>query len=52
MAKFDPVMKEHLWKIKEKQIADTYLSKRIQNELICLVAQCTTEAIVERVRRA
>lgn len=52
MAKFDPVMKEHLWKIKEKQIADTYLSKRIQNELICLVAQCTTDAIVERVRRA
>ncbi|XP_063760509.1 zinc finger MYM-type protein 1-like [Eleginops maclovinus] len=52
MAKFDPVMKEHLWKMKAKQIADTYLSKRIQNELICLVAQCTTDALVERVRRA
>lgn len=52
MAKFDPIMKEHLRRIEENELTETYLSKSIQDELICLVAQCTTEAIVERVRRA
>ena len=52
MAQFDPVMCEHLRRIKVKEAADTYLSSRIQNELVSLVAKCTTDAIVQRVRKA
>lgn len=52
MAQFDPVMREHLRRIQAKQLSDTYLSKNIQNELISLVAKCTTDAIVERVKTA
>lgn len=52
MAQFDPVMREHLRRIQAKELSDTYLSKPIQNELICLVAKCTTDAIVERVKKA
>ncbi|XP_073723533.1 zinc finger MYM-type protein 1 [Misgurnus anguillicaudatus] len=52
MAQFDPVMREHLRRIQTKQQSDTYLSKTIQNELISLVAKCTTDAIIERVKAA
>ncbi|XP_077091465.1 zinc finger MYM-type protein 1-like [Siphateles boraxobius] len=52
MAKFDPFMKEHLRRIQEKELSDTYLSKHIQNELISHVAKSTLDAIVEKVKRA
>uniref|UniRef100_A0A8C6WU32 TTF-type domain-containing protein n=1 Tax=Neogobius melanostomus TaxID=47308 RepID=A0A8C6WU32_9GOBI len=52
MAQFDPIMQEHLRRVQAKEISDTYLSKPIQNELISLVAQCTINAIVERVKTA
>lgn len=52
MAQFDPSMREHLRRIQAKELSDTYLSKPIQNELICLVAKFTTDAIVERVKKA
>ncbi len=52
MAQFDPVMREHLRRIQTKELSDTYLSKHIQNELISIVAKCTTDAIVERVKTA
>uniref|UniRef100_A0A8C6WW11 TTF-type domain-containing protein n=1 Tax=Neogobius melanostomus TaxID=47308 RepID=A0A8C6WW11_9GOBI len=52
MAQFDPIMQEHLRRVQAKEISDTYLSKHIQNELISLVAQCTINAIVERVKTA
>lgn len=52
MAKFDPIMKEHLRRIEEKELVEIYFSKNIWNKLIGLVAQCTTKTIVDRVRRA
>ncbi|KAK0155422.1 hypothetical protein N1851_002224 [Merluccius polli] len=48
MAQFDPVMREHLRRIQAKEASDTYLSSRIQNEVVSLVAKCTTDAIVDR----
>ncbi|XP_070399913.1 zinc finger MYM-type protein 1-like [Nothobranchius furzeri] len=52
MAQFDPVMQDHLRQIQKKEISDSYFSKDIQNELISLVAKCTTDAVVERIKRA
>ena len=52
MAQFDPVMREHLRRIQAKEAYDTYLSSRIQNEIISLVAKCTTDAIVDRIKKA
>lgn len=52
MAKFDPFMKEHLRRIQEKELSDTYLSKHIQNVLITHVAKGILDAIVEKVKRA
>nr|XP_054592229.1 zinc finger MYM-type protein 1-like [Nothobranchius furzeri] len=52
MAQFGPVMQDHLRRIQKKEISDSYLSKDIQNELISLVAKCTTDAVVERMKRA
>ena len=36
-AKFEPVLKEHMRRIKDDEIADHYLGKTIQNELIQLI---------------
>ena len=52
MAQFDPVMREHLRRIQAKEASDTNLSSRIQNEIISLVAKCTTDAIVDRIKKA
>uniref|UniRef100_A0A3Q1DI04 TTF-type domain-containing protein n=1 Tax=Amphiprion ocellaris TaxID=80972 RepID=A0A3Q1DI04_AMPOC len=52
MAQFDPVMREHLRRIEAKEQNETFLSPRNQNELISLVAKCTIDAIVERVKNA
>lgn len=51
MAQFDPIMREHL-RSQDKELSDNYLSKHIQNELISLVAKCTIDAIVEKVKQA
>lgn len=45
-------MNEHLRRIKNKECQEHYLSKRIQNELISLVAQKTTDAIADLIKRA
>ncbi|XP_078024518.1 zinc finger MYM-type protein 1-like [Epinephelus lanceolatus] len=52
MAQFDPIMREHLRRSQAKELSDNYLSKHIQNELISLVAKCTIDAIVEKVKKA
>lgn len=52
MVQFDPVMREHLRRIQAKEASDTYLSSRIQNEVVSLVAKCTTHAIVDQVKKA
>ncbi|XP_042387979.1 uncharacterized protein LOC121980078 [Zingiber officinale] len=38
IAKFDPIMNEHLWRIKDHETYTTYLGSRIQNELIQMLA--------------
>ncbi|KAL7384364.1 hypothetical protein ABVT39_000756 [Epinephelus coioides] len=52
MAQFDPIMREHLRRSQAKELSDNYLSKHLQNELISLVAKCTIDAIVEKVKKA
>ena len=34
LSKYDPILSEHVLKVKSKQIKDHYLGKNIQNELI------------------
>ena len=52
IAKFDPVMQEHLRRIQDGEIHDHYLGKRIQNELVKLMADNVKETIVKRVKNA
>uniref|UniRef100_H3B7L2 DUF4371 domain-containing protein n=1 Tax=Latimeria chalumnae TaxID=7897 RepID=H3B7L2_LATCH len=52
LAKFDPVMSEHLRRIEKKEISDHHLSKDIQNELISQMGRHILQAIVEKVHCA
>ncbi|KAL6479337.1 hypothetical protein MHYP_G00127700 [Metynnis hypsauchen] len=52
MAQFDPVMRDHVKRVAEKAVHESYFSKMIQNELICLVGSCVTKTIVERVKKS
>lgn len=51
-AKFDPVLCEHLRRIRDKKIFDTYLGKYIQNEMIDLVAETVMNKIISSVKKA
>ncbi|XP_065664683.1 uncharacterized protein LOC136086317 [Hydra vulgaris] len=46
LAKFDSVMKEHIRRIKSKEIYSHYLGKNIQNEIIQILSKVVKEKIV------
>jgi len=52
MAKFDPVIQEHVRRIKNSETHDHYLSHQIQDELIELIAQQIRQQIVENIKEA
>ncbi|XP_075479455.1 uncharacterized protein LOC142520343 [Primulina tabacum] len=51
-AKFDPVMKEHLRRIKDHETYTTYLGCKIQNESIQMLESKVRKTILAKVRRA
>ncbi|GJQ70636.1 hypothetical protein Trydic_g23026 [Trypoxylus dichotomus] len=52
MATFDPVMQEHLRRIRSFEIHDHYLGANIQNELIKLLSEKVKEEIVSDIKAA
>ncbi|XP_065675871.1 uncharacterized protein LOC136092079 [Hydra vulgaris] len=46
LAKFDPVMKEHIRRIKSKEIYSQYLGKNVQNKIIQILSEAVKEKIV------
>ena len=52
LAEFDPIMKDHLWRVVDKEVQNHYLSHKIQNELISLLANEIKEEIRRKILKA
>uniref|UniRef100_A0A1J3JM83 Zinc finger MYM-type protein 5 n=1 Tax=Noccaea caerulescens TaxID=107243 RepID=A0A1J3JM83_NOCCA len=52
LAKFDSVIKEHVYRITSNSIQHHYLSHKIQNELILLIASRIKSKIIAKVKEA
>lgn len=52
ISKYDPVLSEHLRRIKNDEIRDHYLGNKIQNELIQLISAKVLETICSHIRKS
>ncbi|XP_042401404.1 52 kDa repressor of the inhibitor of the protein kinase-like [Zingiber officinale] len=52
IAEFDPIMNEHLRRIKDHETYTTYLGSRIQNELIQMLAGEVRKKLLAKVKKA